>query len=78
MEKLRRTSKIKKKTKYPPETEKEVIIGYIDKIRKKMPIWKQGGKEDNTVQFLKVGRKKTCPCGIFKPVKQRQFKESMI
>jgi len=23
-----------------------------------MPIWKQGGKEDNTVQFLKVGRKK--------------------
>ena len=48
------------------------------KIRKKMPIWKQGGKEDNTVQFLKVGRKKPCPCGIFKPVKQRQIKESMI
>ena len=43
-----------------------------------MPIWKQGGKKDNTVQFLKVGRKKPCPCGIFKPVKQRQFKESMI
>ncbi len=44
-----------------------------------MPIWKQGGKEDNTVQFLKVGRKKPCPLWyFFKPVKQRQFKESMI
>ena len=55
-----------------------MIIGYIDKIRKKITIWKQGGKEDNTVQFFKVGRKKPCPCGIFKPVKQRKFKESMI
>ena len=78
MEKLRRTSKIKKKLNIHQKQKKEVIIGYIDKIRKKMPIWKQGGKEDNTVQFLKVGRKKPCPCGIFKPVKQRQIKESMI
>ena len=68
MEKFRRTSKIKKKTKYPPETEKEVIIGYIDKIRKKMPIWKQGGKMDNTVQFPKVGRNEPCPCGSRKKI----------
>ena len=43
-----------------------------------MPIWKQGGKEDNTVQFLKVGRKNFALVVFFKPVKQRQFKESMI
>lgn len=28
-----------------------------------MPIWKQGGKIDNTVQFSKVGRNEACPCG---------------
>ena len=45
------------------DLEKQIIIGYIDKIRKKMPIWKQGGKIDNTVQFSKVGRNEPCPCG---------------
>lgn len=48
--------------------EKQVIIGYIDKIRKKMPIWKQGGKIDNTVQFNKVGRNEPCPCGSRKEI----------
>lgn len=45
------------------DLEKQIIIGYIDKIRKKMPIWKQGGKIDNTVQISKVGRNELCPCG---------------
>ena len=51
------------------DLEKQVIIGYIDKIRKKMPIWKQGGKMDNTVQFPKVGRNEPCPCGSGKKYK---------
>lgn len=51
------------------DLEKQVIIGYIDKIRKKMPIWKQGGKIDNTVQFNKVGRNEPCPCGSGKKYK---------
>ena len=44
------------------DIEKQIIIGYVDKIRKKMPIWKQGGKIDNTIQFPKVGRNELCPC----------------
>ena len=39
-------------------------IKYIDKIRKRMPIWKQGGRIDNTIQFPKVGRNEPCPCRI--------------
>lgn len=50
------------------DLEKQVIIGYIDKIRKKMPIWKQGGKIDNTVQFNKVGRNEPCSCGSRKEI----------
>ena len=38
------------------------------KIRKKMPIWKQGGKMDNTVQFPKVRRNEPCPCGSRKKI----------
>ena len=49
--------------------EKQIIIGYVDKIKKKMPIWKQGGKIENTVQFLKVGRNELCPCGSGKKYK---------
>ena len=44
------------------DIEKQIIIGYVDKIKKKMPIWKQGGKIDNIVQFTKVGRNEPCPC----------------
>lgn len=51
------------------DLEKQIIIGYIDKIRKKMPIWKQGGKIDNTVQLPKVGRNEPCPCGSGKKYK---------
>ena len=50
--------------------EKQIIIGYVDKIKKKMPIWKQGGKIDNTVQFVKVGRNDPCPCGSGKKYKK--------
>lgn len=52
------------------DLEKQIIIGYIDKIRKKMPIWKQGGKIDNTVQLPKTGRNEPCPCGSGKKYKQ--------
>ncbi|MBQ9658096.1 MAG: SEC-C domain-containing protein, partial [Clostridia bacterium] len=48
---------------------KQIIIGYVDKIKKKMPIWKQGGKIDNIVQFTKVGRNEPCPCGSGKKYK---------
>ena len=46
------------------ESEKIEIINYIDKIRKRMPIWKQGGSIDNIIQFPKVGRNEPCPCRI--------------
>ena len=46
------------------EFQKIEIIKYIDKIRKRMPIWKQGGRIDNTIQFPKVGRNEPCPCRI--------------
>lgn len=46
------------------ESEKIEIINYINRIRKKMPIWKQGGRIDNTIQFPKVGRNEPCPCRI--------------
>ena len=49
--------------------EKQIIIGYVDKIRKKMPVWKQGGKIDFTEQFSKVGRNEPCPCGSGKKYK---------
>ena len=49
--------------------EKQTIIGYVDKIRKKMPVWKQGGKIDFTEQFSKVGRNEPCPCGSGKKYK---------
>lgn len=51
------------------DMEKQIIIGYVDKIRKKMPIWKKGGKIDNTIQFVKVGRNEPCPCGSGKKYK---------
>ena len=51
------------------EIQKQIIIGYIDKIRKYMPIWKQGGKINNVVQFGKVGRNNPCPCGSGKKYK---------
>ena len=51
------------------ESQKIEIINYVDKIRKKMPIWKQGGRIDNIVQFPKVGRNQLCPCGSGKKYK---------
>lgn len=52
------------------DLEKQIIIGYIDKIRKKMPIWKKGGNIENTIQLPKVGRNEPCPCGSGKKYKQ--------
>lgn len=49
--------------------EKQKIINYIDKVRKKMPVWKNGGKIDNENQFTKVGRNEQCPCGSGKKYK---------
>lgn len=49
-------------------TEKQVIIEYIDRIKKRMPIWKQGGKIDNEVQFFKIGRNEPCICGSRKKI----------
>lgn len=49
--------------------EKQKIINYIDKVRKKMPVWKNGGKIDNENQFTKVGRNDPCPCGSGKKYK---------
>ena len=50
--------------------EKQKIINYIDKVRKKMPVWKNGGKIDNENQFTKVGRNEQCPCGSGKKYKK--------
>ena len=50
------------------DLEKQVIISYVDKIRKKMPVWKQGGKIDDIVQISKVGRNENCPCGSRKEI----------
>lgn len=49
--------------------EKQKIINYIDKVKKKMPVWKNGGKIDNENQFTKVGRNEQCPCGSGKKYK---------
>ncbi len=49
--------------------EKQIIIEYIDKIRTRMPIWKQGGKINDNVQVSKVGRNELCPCGSGKKYK---------
>lgn len=49
--------------------EKQEIISYIDKIRRKMPIWKQGGKIDKEIKFGKIGRNEPCPCGSGKKYK---------
>ena len=42
--------------------QKKTIKNYIDKIRKKFPVWKLGGKIDNIVTFQKIGRNNQCPC----------------
>lgn len=44
------------------DMEKHVIIGYVDKIRKKMPVWKEGGRIEGFDQVPKVGRNELCPC----------------
>lgn len=49
--------------------EKQVIIGYINKIREKMPVWKNGGKINKKNQIIKVGRNEPCPCGSGKKYK---------
>lgn len=49
--------------------QKQQIINYIDKIRKKMPIWKQGGKIEKNIEFGKIGRNELCPCGSGKKYK---------
>lgn len=51
------------------DSEKIEIINYIDKIRKRMPIWKQGGKINNEIKLEKVGRNEPCPCGSGKKYK---------
>lgn len=49
--------------------EKQEIIEYVDKIRKRIPNWKNGGKIDNEIKFPKVGRNEPCPCGSGKKYK---------
>lgn len=49
--------------------EKQEIIKYIDRIRKKMPIWKQGGKIVDTDKVIKIGRNEPCSCGSGKKYK---------
>ena len=49
--------------------QKQIIKEYVDKIRKKFPVWKLGGKIDNIVTFPKVGRNAQCPCGNRKKYK---------
>ena len=51
------------------EQEKNTLINYIENIRKKMPIWKLGGKIINESRLLKVGRNDPCPCGSGKKYK---------
>ena len=50
--------------------QKKTIKNYIDKIRKKFPVWKLEGKIDNIVTFPKIGRNNLCPCGSGKKYKQ--------
>ena len=45
------------------DIEKNIIVGYLEKIRSKMPIWKQGGKINTEIADKKVGRNELCPCG---------------
>ncbi|MBQ3408519.1 MAG: SEC-C domain-containing protein [Clostridia bacterium] len=52
------------------ENQKEEIIQYIDKIRKKMPLWKKGGKIKLDITKEKVGRNELCPCGSGQKYKQ--------
>lgn len=49
--------------------DKYEIIKYIEKIREKMPVWKNGGKIDSTIRFSNVGRNDSCPCGSGKKYK---------
>lgn len=49
--------------------QKQIIKESVDKIRKKFPVWKLGGKIDNIVTFPKVGRNAPCPCGSGKKYK---------
>ena len=44
------------------DIEKNIMIGYIEKIRSKMPIWMQGGKINIEMADKKVGRNELCPC----------------
>ena len=47
----------------------EDLEHYIDKVRKKMPVWKNGRKINDENQFTKVGRNEQCPCGSGKKYK---------
>ena len=50
--------------------DKALIIRYVDKIKNKMPVWKDGGRiyiEEDKIP--KVGRNEKCPCGSGKKYK---------
>ena len=49
--------------------EVNIIIGYVNKIRDKMPNWKKGGKVENEVKDKKIGRNDKCSCGSGKKYK---------
>lgn len=51
------------------DLEKQEIIKYIEKIKNKMPIWKEGGKIKEKTDIPKVGRNEKCPCGSGKKYK---------
>ena len=51
------------------EIENNIIISYVEKIRTKMPNWKNGGKIEIKKEDIKVGRNEKCPCGSGKKYK---------
>ena len=58
--------------------QKQIIKEYVDKIRKKFPVWKLGGKIDNIVTFPKVGRNAPCPCGSGKKIQKLSPENKLI
>lgn len=44
------------------EIENNIIISYVEKIRTKMPNWKNGGKIETNKEEIKIGRNQKCPC----------------
>ena len=44
------------------EIENNIIISYVEKIRTKMPNWKNGGNIETNKEEIKIGRNQKCPC----------------